>query len=162
MIIFSHCLWEKCASWMVFCTCLTPLISLTSLLQLTWIQFSLYLTCIHRTQCLSYCSWQSVPVLWREHQMWHFLQMSLSSLVTWCSWWLHGMLSTFFSCASCLLLSDQASDFRTSDHHLISTFCLTSTCTLCHNRSIGDKYHYLFECGHFEGDRKNNNKLLLI
>ena len=47
-----------------------------------------------------------MPVLWREHQMWHILQMSLSSLVTWCSWWLHGMLSTFFCCASCLLSSN--------------------------------------------------------
>ena len=46
MIIFSHCFWEKCASWMEFCTCLTPFISLTSSLTLTWLQFSNYLTCI--------------------------------------------------------------------------------------------------------------------
>ena len=84
---------------MEFCTCLTPLISLTSSLKLTCLQFSHYLTCIRWTQCPSYCAWQSVPVLWREHQMWHILQMSLSSLVTWCSWWLHGMLSTLFCCA---------------------------------------------------------------
>ena len=100
---------------MEFCTCLIPFISLTSSLKLTWLQFLHYLTCIHRTQCLSYCAWQSVSV------MWHILQMSLNSLVTWCSWWLHSsMLSTFFCCASCLILRDQASDFRTSDHHLLS------------------------------------------
>ena len=105
---------------MEFCTCLIPFISLTSSLKLTWLHFSHYFTCIHRAQCPSYCAWQSVPVLWRKHLMWHILQMPLSSLVTWCSWWLHGMLSTFIGCASCLILRDQASDFRTSDHHLLS------------------------------------------
>ena len=41
---------------------------------------------------------------------------------------------------------------------VLGSFCGIScdkhACTLCHNRSIGDKYHYLFECDHFEGDRK--------
>ena len=57
------------------------------LAKLTWLQFSNFFTCIYirRTQCPSYCAWQSVSVLWREHQMWHILQMSLSSLVIWCS-----------------------------------------------------------------------------
>ena len=36
------------------------------------------------------------------------------------SWWLHGMPNTYFCCASCLILRDQASDFRTSDHSLLS------------------------------------------
>ena len=44
MVIFSHCFWDKCASWLEFCTCLTPFISLTSSLQLTW-QLSNYWTC---------------------------------------------------------------------------------------------------------------------
>ena len=103
---------------MEFCTCLTPFISLTSSLKLTWHQFSHYLICIRRAQCPYYCAWQSVPVLWREYQKWHILQMSLSlvSLVTLCSWWLHGMLSTFFCCASWLLLRGRACDFRASDH----------------------------------------------
>ena len=100
MIIFYHWFWEKCASWMEFCPCLTPFISLTSSLKLTWLQFSHHLTSIRWKQCPSYCDWQSVPVLWREHQMWHILKLSLSSLMSWCSWWLHGrptcMLCTFF------------------------------------------------------------------
>ena len=66
---------------------------------LAWVDlasiFKLF-TSIRWTQCPSYCDWQSVPVSWREHKMWHILQLSLSSLVTCCSWWLHGMLSTFF------------------------------------------------------------------
>ena len=40
---------------------------------------------------------------------------------------------------------------------VLGSFCGISrdrrTCTLCHNRSIGDEYHYLLECGHFEGDK---------
>ena len=40
---------------------------------------------------------------------------------------------------------------------VLGSFCGISrdrrTCTLCHNRFIGDEYHYLFECGHFERDR---------
>ena len=56
MIIFSHCFWEKCASCMEFCTCLTPFISLTSSLKLTWLQFSHYLACIRRTQSPSCCA----------------------------------------------------------------------------------------------------------
>ena len=39
---------------------------------------------------------------------------------------------------------------------VLGSFCVISRdrriCTSCHNRSIGDEYHYLFECGHFEGD----------
>ena len=27
-------------------------------------------------------------------------------------------------------------------------------CTFCNNRSIGDEFHYLFECQHFEAERK--------
>ena len=69
MVIFSHCFWDNCASLMEFCTCLTPFISLTSSLKLTWLHFSHYLTCIRRTRCPYYCAWQSVPVLWREHQI---------------------------------------------------------------------------------------------
>ena len=41
---------------------------------------------------------------------------------------------------------------------VLDSFCGISrdrrTCTLCHNRFIGDEYHYLFKCGHFERDRK--------
>ena len=41
---------------------------------------------------------------------------------------------------------------------VLGSFCGISrdrrTCTLCHNRFIGDEYHYLFECGHFERDSK--------
>ena len=41
---------------------------------------------------------------------------------------------------------------------VLGSFCGISrdrrTCTLCNNRFIGDEYHYLFECGHFERDRK--------
>ena len=41
---------------------------------------------------------------------------------------------------------------------VLGSFCGISrdrrTCALCHNRFIGDEYHYLFECGHFERDRK--------
>ena len=43
MIIFSHCFWEKCASWMEFCICLTPFISLSSSLKLTWLQLFIFL-----------------------------------------------------------------------------------------------------------------------
>ena len=61
-----------------------PFILLTSSLQLTWLQFSHFLNCRCLTQCPSSCAWQSVPVLWRTHKMWHMFQISLSSLVTEC------------------------------------------------------------------------------
>ena len=127
---------------MEFFTYLTPFISLTSSLKLTWLQFSHYLTCTRRTQCPSYCAWQCVPVLWREHQIEHILQMSLSSLVTWCSWWLHGSLRTFFCCASCLLLRDQACVFRTSDHPSSECGRICSH-TICSTISLDDCVHLL-------------------
>ena len=57
-----------------------------------------------RTQCLSYC----VPLLLREHKIWNILQMSLSSLVTWCSWWLLLLLCKLYPAAwSSMWLQDQ-------------------------------------------------------
>ena len=109
IIKFSSCF---CTNWIDVSTksCLTPFIPLTSSLKLTWLQFSNFFTCIRRTQCPSYCAWQSVSVLW------HILLMFLGDLVLIHGGCMRGMLSTFFCCASSLLLRDQACDFRSSDH----------------------------------------------
>ena len=111
IIIFSHCFWEKCTSWIEFFTCLTPFISLTASLKLTWLQFSHYLTCIRWAQFPSHCACPSVPVLWTSNVAYSSSVFELlGDLVL--------MMAAWYAQYLILLckLSDQACDFRTSDH----------------------------------------------
>ena len=126
---------RQCASWVEFCACLTPFISLTSSHKLTWLQFDLYTS---NTMSVLLCLAGCACIVERTSDV-AYSSMSLNSSVTWCSWWLHGGLSRayLFCCASCLLLRYQACDFTTSDNS--SSECdRISSHTKCSTISLDD------------------------
>ena len=110
---------RQCASWVEFCACLTPFISLTSSLKLTWLQFDLYTS---NTMSVLLCLAGCACIVERTSDV-ACSSMSLNSLVIWCSWWLHGVLSRAYLLLLCKLSATALSSMWLHDQWQ-SIFCV--------------------------------------